>query len=88
MQTTIKVPNGYTGIKDKVYQRRAWTGGDTPPSGFVSEEFHRLVAAFYNEMLAECGGLEFWECAGTTITEREQMLINRARLDAWRTLNP
>jgi hypothetical protein len=33
----------------------------------------------------ECGGLDFWKCAGTSSMERARIFWNRALLDAWAT---
>lgn len=82
----------------KVYQRRAWTGGDVPNRNVEHEpEYCALVEAFYQDQihdtsfdgkLSESKVLSFWECAGTSSAERKAIFINRAKLDAWRTLNP
>lgn len=73
----------------KTYQRMAWTGGDTPDKLFpVTPDEQALVMAFLNESIALCGGLDLWECAGTSAQERLAIFQNRANLDAWRTLHP
>lgn len=71
-----------------VYKRHAWTGGDSAPKGFRREnkEFRELVSAFFREQLEECGGLDYWKCAGTSSMERARIFWNRAMGDAWRTL--
>ena len=72
-----------------VYQRRAWTGGDRPTIDFGNDPIEKdLIDAFYDEQVAECGGLGLWECAGTTADERKEIFRNRALMDAWRTLHP
>ena len=67
--------------------RRAWTGGDTPPPGLRrrSAIFRGLVSYFFQEQLVECGGLDFWKCAGTSSMERARIFWNHALLDAWAT---
>lgn len=97
----------------KVYNRVAWTGGDTPTKEQAAEkDFQELRSAFFRESLKDCGGLDFfkftdkfWEKMnytgfewpekiqfdkvgyyGTSCMERARTFWNRARLDAWRTL--
>jgi hypothetical protein len=73
----------------KTYQRTAWTGGDTPDKLFpVTPDEQALVMAFLNESISLCGGLNLWECAGTSAQDRFAIFQNRATLDAWRTLHP
>lgn len=68
------------------FQRIAWTGGSTPPENFIQTNLGReLYQFFLNEQLADCGGLDLWECAGTSKEERFQIFHNRATLDAWAT---
>ncbi len=91
MATTIQTPI-------KTYERRAWTGGDKPDLDMLNErEYRLLVEAYYADQisaasfegkLSEAQVLSFWECAGTSSAERKEIFMNRARLDAWRTLNP
>lgn len=72
----------------RIYQRRAWTGGDVPTIYFGIDPLEKeLIDAFYDEQVAECGGLDLWECAGTSAAERAAIFRNRALLDAWRTMN-
>jgi len=79
---TITTKLGHT------YQRRAWTGGDKPDIDFENDPIHKdLIEAFYDETVAECGGLDLWECAGTSIEERKKQFHSWAVFDAWRTLN-
>jgi len=68
--------------------RHAWTGGDTPPPGLRrgNAKFRSLVSFFFQEQLVECGGLDFWKCAGTSSMERARIFWNRAMLDAWATV--
>lgn len=80
---TITTKRGLT------YERRAWTGGDKPDADFAGDPFAAdLIEAFYDEQVAECGGLDLWACAGTTAAERTEIFKNRALFDAWRTLHP
>ena len=67
--------------------RHAWTGGDTPTPGLrrSNAKFRSLVSFFFQEQLVECGGLDFWKCAGTSSMERARIFWNRAILDAWAT---
>lgn len=80
---TITTPKGAT------YNRRAWTGGDSPSHAErrSNSEFKQLRTAFYREQVAECGGLGLWACAGTSVLERARIFWNRANGDAWRTLD-
>lgn len=89
----------YIEANGRMYSRRAWTGGDAPRDNEepLNPEFAGLVDAFYRDQiqdasfdgkLSEDEVLAFWECTGTTSAERKAIFINRARLDAWRTLNP
>ena len=79
----ITTKRGYT------YERRAWCGGDVPTIDFANDLIAKdLIEAFYDEQVAECGGLNLWECAGTSVDERKEMFHNRAIMDAWRTMNP
>jgi hypothetical protein len=80
--TTISTRTGLT------YNRRAWAGGDTPPKGHKCPEFKALRAAFFRDYLSECGGLDLWECAGTSALDRARIFWGNSTLDAWRTLNP
>jgi hypothetical protein len=69
-------------------QRCAWTGGDPPPPGLrrANAKFRAVVSYYFQEQLAECGGLDRWQCAGTTSMERARIFWNRAMLDAWATV--
>lgn len=83
--TTIKTRDG------KVWQRRTWTGGNTPSKAYLLnpkaiKQLRLLRAAFFRESLKECGGLDLWVCAGTSPLERARIFWKRATLDAWRTL--
>ena len=69
-----------------VYGRRAWTGGSVPPKRLRCPEYRALVRAFFRESVADCGGLDLWECAGTSAIERARLFWDRARFDAWSTL--
>jgi hypothetical protein len=73
------------------YERAAWTGGDAPPPNWpLTEDLagQYVYAFFLEEQIRECGGLALWACAGTSVDDRLDIFKNRARLDAWRTLNP
>lgn len=77
-----------TTASGRTYERRAWTGGDKPDIDFAATEGLELVQAYYQEQVDECGGLDLWECAGTSAAERAEIFRNRAVLDAWRTMHP
>jgi hypothetical protein len=67
--------------------RHAWTGGDTPDATAKSNpNYLALRSLMFREMVQECGGLDLWECSGTSSLERARILWNRATLDAWRTI--
>ena len=79
---TITTKRGYA------YKRKAWTGGSVPTIDFENDPVNKdLIEAFFNEQVSECGGLDLWECAGTSSDERKLMFWRNAVLDAWRTLN-
>jgi hypothetical protein len=69
------------------YARVTWTGGDHPPLVHIqtSSEFRAVRSHYFREYVRECGGLDLWQCAGTSPLERARILWNRATLDAWRT---
>ena len=69
-------------------QRVAWTGGDAPPPGLrrANAKFRAIVSYFFQEQLAECGGLDLWKCAGTTSMERARIFWRHALYDAWATV--
>lgn len=73
-------------VSGRVFSRYAWTGGSRPTKGFRSAEFVALRRWFFRESLAECGGLDLWECAGTSAIERARLFWGRASFDAWATL--
>ena len=73
-------------VSGKFFMRTAWTGGDTPPKRFNDPYFKGLRKQFFRELLNDCGGLDLWECAGTTRWERARIFWNQATLNAWRTL--
>ena len=65
--------------------RHAWTGGDTPPRRFNHPKYRELRHAYFRDQIADCGGLDLWVCAGTSVLERARIFWVRARGDAWRT---
>ena len=77
-------------IENQVFDYRAWTGGDKPAEGSrrANRVYRKLVSFFFKESLEACGGLDLWKCAGTGSMERARIFWNRAKLDAWRTINP
>lgn len=79
--TTIQTKSG------GICLRRAWTGGDvaTTHERRTNPYYRELVSYFFKEQLKECGGLDFWKCAGTSSMERARIFWERAKLDAWRT---
>jgi hypothetical protein len=81
--------NTITTKTGRCYKRRAWTGGDKPDIDFGCEpEVAELIDAFLQEQIAKCGGLDLWECAGTSAAERKAIFQQRALPAAWRTLHP
>jgi hypothetical protein len=84
----IESPQGIL-VCGKSYRRRAWTGGDVPSAiDKRNHAFRALRSFFMREQLRECGGLDYWKCAGTSCMERARIFWGRATFDAWRTLNP
>lgn len=73
-------------VNGKQFERRAWTGGDTPPKRYDDPDYRALRKLFFRELLAICGPLDLWKCAGTEALERAGIFWNQASLDAWRTL--
>ena len=73
-------------VGGRAFSRCAWTGGSTPPERFRSAEFVALRRWFFRESVSECGGLNLWECAGTSALDRARLFWNAASLDAWATL--
>lgn len=75
---TIKA-NGQT------YNIKAWTGGDTPDFSkslpFSKREYDNLVAAFYEEQY------KIYNSKLPLPSDVHEIFLNRAELDAWRTLN-
>ncbi len=68
-------------------KRVAWNGGSVPPALVAKCTFFKwLQATYYTESVKMGGGLDFWECAGTSSRQRAQGFLNAARLDAWATL--
>ena len=49
--------------------------------------FAGIRSLLFREYVRECGGLDLWECAGTTRWDRARLFWNRATLDAWRTVD-
>ena len=72
------------------YRRYAWTGGDTPRSNPLPKAKRKAFVAIrrdlFREQVAECLGLDFWACSGTSALERARIFWNRATLDAFRTV--
>lgn len=73
------------------FQRKAWTGGDTPNAEFEKTVVGRqLLTFFINDQINDCGGLEGtlnWLMGGQTLDEKMAIFRNRALLDAWATFN-
>jgi hypothetical protein len=81
--------NTISTLSGRTYTRVAWTGGDKPDIDFGREPAQaELIKAFYDDSIADCGGLDLWECAGTSAEERAAIFQHRALLDAWRTMHP
>ena len=68
------------------YNRRAWTGGNGKYYRNMHPDFEWLRRWFFREQIKDCGGLDLWECAGTSALERARIFWNRASLDAMATL--
>lgn len=71
----------------KAFSRHAWTGGDKPPRRYGCADFRAVRRVYFREFVADCGGLNLWECAGTTALDRARIFWNQARLNAWRTVS-
>lgn len=84
LATTVEVPLGNSVHK---FDRIAWTGGSVPTKETrVSTLYRRLRRIYFRECLRDCGGLDFWACAGTSALERARIFWNQAKLDAHATL--
>jgi hypothetical protein len=72
------------------YPRRAWTGGDVPPQGeyLRNPAYAAIVQYYFREQVADCLGLDYWACAGTSALQRARIFWNRAKLDGWRSYRP
>jgi len=70
------------------YGVKAWTGGSRPPVGLTrtDKRYKGLVSFLFQGQLVECGGLDLWNCAGTTSIERARLFWTRAKYDAWATV--
>jgi len=64
----------------------AWMGGDWPSKEEKSEVFKQMRRFLYKEQVNECGGLDLWVCAGTSVLERARIFWNRATADAWASI--
>jgi len=67
------------------YNRIAWTGGDSHKRIKSTPLFLKIRRAYFRESLRLCGGLNLWECAGTTSLERARIFWNQAHMDACAT---
>lgn len=87
-EDALQIPDG---LGCYTFPRHAWTGGNVPPKVFPAvvqtTAFKTLRRLMFRELLAICGGLDLWVCAGTSSLERARIFWNQATLDAWRTLN-
>lgn len=72
-------------IRVTEFWKHAWTGGDVPPAKYAGEVFKQVRSILFRELLTICGGLDLWECAGTSRWERARIFWRQANLDAWRT---
>lgn len=69
----------------RMFWKHAWTGGDVPPAKYAGKVFKQVRSILFRELLTICGGLDLWECAGTTRWDRARIFWNQATLSAWRT---
>ena len=63
-----------------------WNGGRFPTKQDRSFVFKKLRKHLFREQILECGGLDLWVCAGTSVLERARIFWNRADADALATL--
>jgi len=73
-------------LNGRQYSIRAWTGGKSDYRACTHPDFGWLRRWFFREEVKRCGGLDFWQCAGTSALQRARIFWNRASLDALATL--
>lgn len=72
------------------YRVKAWTGGKSPTRADWqnNSKLRAITRYLFAKQHVESGvPLDYWACAGTTALERARILWNRAKLDAFSTLN-
>jgi hypothetical protein len=74
-------------LDGRTYNIRAWTGGNGNYKACQHPDFGWIRRWFFRQQVRECGGLDFWACAGTSALERARIFWNRASLDALATLD-
>lgn len=69
---------------------RAWTGGKAPSkTDWNKNRDLRIITRWFFRSQHAISGIpmDYWACAGTSCLERARILWNRAKLDAFATLN-
>lgn len=72
------------------YTTRAWTGGKAPnkTDWQTNAKLRAITRYLFEKQHVESGvPLDFWACAGTSALQRARILWNRAKLDAFATLD-
>jgi hypothetical protein len=78
MKIAIPIP-----VYLRLYERRAWTGGDRPKPWRHTPLAERLLCrALFREQFADAG------CRWGLVGDAKRIFWNRARHDAFRTLHP
>lgn len=74
-------------VNGNTFDRIAWMGGSSAPHCILSDKTFRAIRKVYwRESVRECGGLDLWECAGTSALERARIFWRHATADAWATI--
>lgn len=64
-----------------------WNGGCTPTKKDKKNPVFKAIRSnIFRELLKNCGGLDYWKCAGTSSMERSRIFWNEANLNAWATI--
>lgn len=76
-------------VKLTEFRKRAWTGGKAPTQEDwrANRNLRWITRWLFREQHRESGvPMDYWACAGTSALQRARILWNRAKLDAFATL--
>lgn len=77
-------------MKANEFKPKAWTGGKAPTAADwqTNRNLRWITRWLFRKQHRESGvPMNFWACAGTSALERARILWNRAKLDAFATLD-